>query len=203
MMSTLGNTTENIALLTINLLEISEKINTGKGSVATLINDPQVALDFQEAISNLRITTQHINNISSQFQKNMNEVNQGQGLLGYLLKDSTFENQVNHIAEGLDTLIRNRTMPIMNNLETSSKEIATMSAALDSIVEELDFREGLVGAVLKDSLTANDFRKTMQNLNEGTERFNENMEALKHNFLFKKYFRKQEKKRKKELKAKN
>lgn len=200
MMNTLGNTTENIALLTINLLEIAEKINTGEGSVSTLINDPQMSIDLQQAIKNLRITTQHVNTISSQFEKSINEINEGQGLLGYLLNDSTFEYQVNHIAEGLDTLIRDRTRPIMDNLETSSKDIANISAELNNIVEELDLEEGLAGAVLKDSLTAKDFRETMQNLNEGTERFNENMEALKHNFLFRKYFRKQEKRRKKELK---
>lgn len=35
--------------------------------------------------------------------------------------------------------------------------------------------------------------KTMHNIEEGTDKFNENMEALKHNFLTRGYFRKLEK----------
>ena len=38
---------------------------------------------------------------------------------------------------------------------------------------------------------------TMTNINEANYRLNENMEALKHNFLFRGYFKKQEKARSK------
>jgi phospholipid/cholesterol/gamma-HCH transport system substrate-binding protein len=38
---------------------------------------------------------------------------------------------------------------------------------------------------------------SLDNIQTGTNGFNQNMEALKHNFLFKKYFRKLEKQRKK------
>ena len=36
----------------------------------------------------------------------------------------------------------------------------------------------------------------MLNINQGTEKFNQNMEALKHNFLTRGYFRKLERKKK-------
>jgi phospholipid/cholesterol/gamma-HCH transport system substrate-binding protein len=39
--------------------------------------------------------------------------------------------------------------------------------------------------------------QTLKNVEQGTARFNENMEAMKHNFLFRGYFRKQEKEKKK------
>ncbi|MFT5382754.1 MAG: phospholipid/cholesterol/gamma-HCH transport system substrate-binding protein [Saprospiraceae bacterium] len=199
MMNTLGNTTENISLLATNLLEIAEYINSGQGSVATLINDADMANDLQEAIRNLRRTMQHFNSISSQLEKSMSEINQGQGLLGYLLKDSTFEYQINQITGSLDTLISRRTVPIMDKFEQSSNDIAEASSGMKTIINELDLNEGLVGAVLKDSTSVENFKQTMHNLNEGTDGFNENMEALKHNFLFRRYFRKQEKKRNKEL----
>ena len=43
----------------------------------------------------------------------------------------------------------------------------------------------------------------MENINEGTNKFNQNMEALKHNFLTKSYFKKLERQEKKKLKEKN
>jgi phospholipid/cholesterol/gamma-HCH transport system substrate-binding protein len=199
MLNTLGNTTENIALLTLNLLEISENINNGKGSIATLLNDPEMANDFQLAIRNLRYSAQHINTLSGQIQKSMDSINQGNGILGYLLNDTTFELQINQLTAGLDTLIRSRTVPIMDNLEQSSEDIAITSAGLKKIIQEIDLNQGLAGSILRDTTIAIDLKETMHNLNEGTDRFNENMEALKHNFLFKKYFKKEEKRRKKEL----
>ena len=40
----------------------------------------------------------------------------------------------------------------------------------------------------------------MTNLNDASTKLNENLEALKHNFLFRGYFRKQEKEKAKEEK---
>jgi phospholipid/cholesterol/gamma-HCH transport system substrate-binding protein len=47
--------------------------------------------------------------------------------------------------------------------------------------------------MINDTLAATEIRQTLTNLNQGTKAFNENMEALKHNFLFRRYFRKLEK----------
>ncbi|MBK8193766.1 MAG: hypothetical protein IPK76_11400 [Lewinellaceae bacterium] len=55
--------------------------------------------------------------------------------------------------------------------------------------------------MMKDSLAAARLQNTLGNLEEGTARFNENMEALKHNFLFRRYFKKLEKEKKKKEKA--
>ena len=42
--------------------------------------------------------------------------------------------------------------------------------------------------------------QTIININEGTEKFNENMEAFKHNFFTRSYFKKVEREQKKEQK---
>ena len=42
--------------------------------------------------------------------------------------------------------------------------------------------------------------KSLNNIQTGTDGFNQNMEALKHNFLLRGYFRKQEKRKEKALK---
>ena len=200
MLNTLGNTTENIALLSLNLLEIAENINSGKGSIAALINDPSMAKDLQLAIENLRRTTQHVNVLSAQIQASVEAVTQGEGLLGYLLKDSLIEQRVNLITAKVDTVIDVRVGSIMDNLQRSSQDIALTSAELKSLIQQLDLNQGLIGTILNDTSITKDLERTMQNLNRGTDRFNQNMEALKHNFLFRKYFKKLEKEREKELK---
>ena len=66
------------------------------------------------------------------------------------------------------------------------------------IQHDVNSGKGTVNALLKDSLMAEKLNASLENIQKGTDGFNQNMEALKHNFLFRGYFRKQEKKKKKE-----
>ncbi len=202
MMVRLSQTNENIALLSYNLLEIVQDINEGKGSLYALINDSLMAANLRLSMANLRRTTRHLNMLSDQFQTSLKKIDEGKGVLGYLLHDTTFEQQINKITQSLDTLVRERTNPILNNLEQSSKDLMSTTSELKLIIDEVNLNEGLVGAILKDSTIATDLKLTMENLNNGTELFTENMEAMRENFLFRRYFKKQEKQLMKEQRKK-
>jgi len=56
---------------------------------------------------------------------------------------------------------------------------------------------------LKKSSLVNSLKSTLKNINEGTDKFNQNMEALKHNFLTRGYFKKLEREEKKQAKKIN
>lgn len=197
-LQTLGNTTENVALLTVHLLEIAENLNKGTGSLPMLIKDSTVAQDLKWAVRNLRQTVEQVNAMTAQLQDNLQQVNEGEGLLGYLLTDTVFESRINLATARLDQLLDARIPPILENLEQSSREINTTSTALREVAEQINLEEGLVGTVLHDTTVVNDLKQTMDNLNEGTQLFTENMEALRHHFLFRRYFKKQEREQEKE-----
>jgi len=55
--------------------------------------------------------------------------------------------------------------------------------------------------LLSDTVLRNTLMQSALHLEEGTGRFNENMEALKSNFFFRGYFRKLEKQRRQKEKA--
>jgi phospholipid/cholesterol/gamma-HCH transport system substrate-binding protein len=165
----LGNTSENVALLTINLLEVVDKINNGKGSVATLLNEDALTNELYIAIQNLRKTTENVNALSSQLDHSFNQIVNGQGLLGYLMNDNTFEAKVNQTMDHLDTLVSSRTVPIMQNLELSSKDLAESTTELKRIMTQLDFHQGLAGVLLEDSIASATFKQTILNLNKGSE----------------------------------
>ena len=69
-----------------------------------------------------------------------------------------------------------------------------MTKDLNTVIGGLQQKGGLVHTISKDTALVNQLERTMKNIEQGTERFNENMEALKHNFLTRGYFRKLEKK---------
>ena len=62
----------------------------------------------------------------------------------------------------------------------------------------LKTNEGLVNYVLNDTLVVKSLDETLNNVEQASDRLNENMEALRHNFLFRRYFRKLEKEQAKE-----
>jgi len=127
----------------------------------------------------------------------LQQASDGEGNLGYLMQDTTLKTQVNSLSSALDSLIAIRTVPIMENLSASSDAIATASLEIQDIVKQLNEKDGLVGALVGDSTVTNDLRTTLQNLNEGTYKFDENMEALQYSWPFKKFFRKKQKEKNK------
>ena len=68
-----------------------------------------------------------------------------------------------------------------------------MMENLESVISKLKEGEGTAGLLLADTTLRNKLVRSALNVEQGTSRFNENMEALKSNFLFRKYFRKLEK----------
>jgi phospholipid/cholesterol/gamma-HCH transport system substrate-binding protein len=53
---------------------------------------------------------------------------------------------------------------------------------------------------LNDTAVSGNIRRTLANVEKGSASFNENMEAMKHNFFFRGYFKKQEKGKKEQNK---
>ena len=77
-----------------------------------------------------------------------------------------------------------------------------MMKDLKVVVDDMKNGDGTAGLVLKDTLLRQSLFKSATNIEQGTDRFNQNMEALKTNFLFRRYFKKLEKEQKKTTEAK-
>jgi phospholipid/cholesterol/gamma-HCH transport system substrate-binding protein len=86
----------------------------------------------------------------------------------------------------------------LSTIQHASEQTSKMMEDLKLVIENMKQGEGTAGMLLTDSTLKNSLEKSFNNVEQGTERFNENMEALKSNFLFRRYFRKLEKQKKKE-----
>ena len=58
--------------------------------------------------------------------------------------------------------------------------------------------QGPLGMLIQDTTTASNINETILQLKESSQGLNENMEALKHNFLFRGYFKRKAKEEAKE-----
>jgi len=75
------------------------------------------------------------------------------------------------------------------------KKIRSITEDISDITYKMNSSESVVGTLLTDTNFANNLKSLIRNANEttanleqGSFSFSQNMEALKHNFLFKGYF---------------
>lgn len=182
-LKTLTTTNENAALLTSDLLEIVQEIKQGKGTVSYLLNDTSLRQQVFITVSNLKRATAQTNEVLSQLNQISTSVKVGNGLAGWVINDTTTQVKIKSTLEGL---------------ETASLKINSSIDNLNQMLSDLGEGEGAIPALMKDTAMANDLRITLKNLNVGSGKFSEDMEALRHHFLFRKYFRDKEKEKKKE-----
>ncbi len=94
------------------------------------------------------------------------------------------------------------TEQILAGLKTSADNAAIITQQLAEVAYKVNHGHGIISRLLGDSSLGNNLNATMVNLKKGSAGLNENMEAAKHNFLLKGYFKKKKKeedKKKKEL----
>ena len=171
---TLTLTNENLKVITDNLRGVSEKFNNNN-SLWHLLTDTAVAENVRNAVVRFKITGDNTAVITGDLSKIVKDIKAGKGSVGALLTDTAFSQRLNQ------TIV---------NIQAISDSVAIISGNFKSISAKLKNGEGSIGTLLTDTTFVHDLNLSMKNLKNGTGNFNENMEALKHSWPFKKYFKK-------------
>jgi phospholipid/cholesterol/gamma-HCH transport system substrate-binding protein len=148
-----------------------------------------LAISVRKASKNLQSATANAEIMTRDVRDMIADVKAGKGPAGAVLRD---------------TMMVNNLKSTLSQLEQVANQAGTLAAELDTITQQInkDIREGPgpVYTILKDTAVAGNISRSLSNIEKGTESFNQNMEAAKHNFLFKGYFKKQEKEKAKQQK---
>jgi phospholipid/cholesterol/gamma-HCH transport system substrate-binding protein len=91
---------------------------------------------------------------------------------------------------------------ILGSLKISADHAAVITGELSQLAYKINHGNGTLSKLIGDSSLAKNLSSTVNNLKKGSEGLDENMEAAKHNFLLKGYFKKkkkEEEKKKKEM----
>lgn len=167
-------------------------------------------------IASLQKSTVSVEVVTKQLAEVMTDINSGKGTLGRLIQDSTIAENINQTianfkksSEGLDETIKltkENVFAFMESLQKTAAKTEVASNQLGEIMTAINSGEGTLGMLIRDTTTASNIAETIFNLKESSVGLNENMEALKENFFFRGYFRRQAKeeaKLKKETEKKN
>ncbi len=185
MLSTLNTTNENAALLVSDLLKITSAITEGKGTLGLLITDEEMAFNLKRTTSNLRSMSLNANKTMDEIKNIITAVNYDESFAAILLSDSISATQLKNI---------------ITNLETSSRGIDTLMLNVNKVLLSANSGPGTINYILNDSTLVKSIDAIVKNLEISSVKLNENLEALKHNFLTRGYFKKLEKQKAKEAK---
>jgi phospholipid/cholesterol/gamma-HCH transport system substrate-binding protein len=77
----------------------------------------------------------------------------------------------------------------------ATDSINMIASGLGEFSQKLNNPDGLVTALTTDTALTENVRSGLKNLEESTVLLNENLKAMRRSFLFKKYFKEQDKKK--------
>ena len=184
MLTTLNVTNENAAKLTENLLKITHEIIKGNGTWGTLLNDTLISKDLAETMRYLKTTTKGTSETATQLNNLIVSLNDKNNVVG-VLKDTAVANKIKNMA---------------SNLNQSTQDLNKVIANLDATILNIKQGKGAINYLANDPELVRKIDSTITNINQASLKLNENMEAMRHNFLFSGYFKKQEKEKAKAAK---
>lgn len=177
LLNTFSKTNKNAEQLTENLLKITNEINDGDGTVGLLINDIAMAKDLKLTMSYLKTSSQKTSESISNLNRLIASLNNKDNVVGVLN----------------DTAVANSIRNIVSNLDHTSDEINKAVSNVNKTILNIKDGKGALNYLSNDPGLVRKIDSTMTNVNEASIRLNEDLEALKHNFLFRGYFKKLEK----------
>jgi phospholipid/cholesterol/gamma-HCH transport system substrate-binding protein len=86
-------------------------------------------------------------------------------------------------------------------IKESSNNIKRITSNFEDVSRRLDSTGSPVGVLLNDEEAGYNLKITLDNLQSGTKKLDENLEALQHNFLFRGFFKKKQKTEQEKLKT--
>lgn len=176
----IGSNTKSI---TDDLKLISFNIKSGKGILGELINEGPISQDLRVSLASVKEASKKSKQATESLNKMLTSINEGDGVLTRLLNDTSY-------ARILDQTTANLGI-VGSNASKASSELREAS-------EKLNNEKNALAVVSSDTVFAEQLKSVMENTKDATEKLDMNMNALQHNFLFRGYFRKQERLKKKQ-----
>lgn len=183
MLKTLSQSNENIALISEALKNTVQRID--KSEIINLLESKELTGNVQASISNIRMTAENTQKLTLALEQIVHDVHHGKGAAGLLLSDQAF-------ADDLQTTLT-KLKETSSSLSKASTQINLITSNLNN---DLQAGKGPIPALLRDTLLTKKISLSLENIEKSTYNFNQNMEALKHNFFLRSYFKKQEKRSK-------
>jgi phospholipid/cholesterol/gamma-HCH transport system substrate-binding protein len=186
MLQVLSKTNHDISVIAAQLKITVERINNST-ALWTILNDETLPQHLRTSAANVQLATARAAVVANDLQSVVSNIKNGKGSLGAVLTDTSFAENLN------DAIVK------IKGVGDRAEELTqVLNTVIAGVKQDINDGKGPVNALLKDSSMVVKISSSLDNIQKGTDAFSQNMEALKHNFLFRGYFKKLEKQKKKD-----
>jgi phospholipid/cholesterol/gamma-HCH transport system substrate-binding protein len=175
MINTLQENNKNLLVITTDIKTISKKLAAGEGTIGKLLNDTSVYENINAATASLKsasVKAQQLISSLALFSSGLN-------------KKGTLANELT-----TDTVV-------FNSVKASALQLQqiadTASAFISNLKQAGSNPNTSIGVLLYNEETGTRLKETIKNLESSSEKLNEDLEAVQHNFLLRGFFRKKAK----------
>lgn len=174
-MTTLQSNNKNLLEITEDFKVLSKGLVEGKGAAGVLLTDEQIAQNFKAIVINLQNTTASANRMATELNAFSNKLNTEGGLADKMLTD---------------TLVFAKLQASVNEFQKTAASAALLTKNLNTASAKLNSKDNTLGVLLNDEQSAQQLKSIIGNLETSSQKLDENMEALQHNFLLRGFFKK-------------
>ena len=189
MLETLGKTNNDINVIAGEMKTAMQRVNNSE-ALWGLLEDKELPRQLNASVANIRLATLKANTMVNDLNSIVHDVKSGKGSAGVILTDTTLVYNLNV------AILKMKTIG-----DSADALLHEITSTVSGIKTDINSGKGPVSALLKDSVMTAKISNTLDNIQEGTDGFNETMEALRHSFLLRGAFRKLDKQKEKEQKA--
>ena len=175
MIRTLNATNENMQVITSNLRTITDRINS-QNTLWSLLMDTVVAENVKASIVNIRVASNQSAILTGNLTNITNDIRNGKGTLGALITDTTMAGDLKQIIVKFEDL---------------NDSVAIITGNVSEIVNGIQNGKGSVGILLNDTTLVHNLNEGINKINTGSTLLNEDLEAVRESWPFRRYFRKQ------------
>lgn len=192
---TLQENNKNILSITTDLKGVIKSIAQGEGSIGKILNDDQLYANLTTTMNTLQAASRQAQNMTNSLNTFAGKINRPGYLANDLITDTTI---VPGVKRSISSLNQTAT-----TLQQTSVDAKAMIADLKRQTNDLlNDRNSPAGVLLHDEKTARNLKSMISNLESSSVKLDENLEALQSNFLFRRYFKKKDKREEEAVKDK-
>jgi phospholipid/cholesterol/gamma-HCH transport system substrate-binding protein len=179
MMKTLQQNNTNLLAITTDLKDMTRRLAKGEGSLGKILKDETLVNTLQKTLNTLHTAAANANAFTTDLSRYTAGLQTKGSLANELITDTIVFNRLRSSVINLKEIAQSAEA-IVDNLNKASSNLNT----------SLNSTSSPLGVLLNDSKAAADLQTTLTNLNLSSEKLDDDLEAMQHNFLLRGYFRK-------------
>lgn len=182
MLFTLNKTNKNVSKIAEEVLLTVHQINTST-ELSKILNDKTLSANLRYSLQHLHEATQNASVLMADAVSTLKLASKGDGTIAKLLTDTSVYVELRQAVIQIKTLEK-----------SADRLVNDLNGFVSLVGKDVQDGDGTVNALMRDSVMANRLRATIDHAEKGTAAFAADMEALKSNILFRRHFKKMEKK---------